>query len=331
MIRHKERIVFRRTARTLQIAGHCNCKPLSVTPSRSARLRQIIESPGLAFLMEAHNALSARIAQEAGFDALWAGGLAIAATLGVRDANEASWTQVLETVEFMADATDAPILMDGDTGYGNFNNVRRLIAKLEARGVAGVCLEDKLFPKMNSFVRGESQPLADIDEFCGRIKAAKDTQRDGDFVVVARVESFIAGHGLTDALVRAHAYADAGADAILVHSAKTAPTEVLSFLTAWDRPLPVIAVPTKYCHAPTAVFRSHGLAAVIWANHLLRASISAMQAAAAQIFADQSVSAIEATIAPVGEVFRLQRLEELEAAERRYLGAPAQRRPAVTR
>jgi len=153
--------------------------------------------------MEAHNALSARIAEEAGFGGIWASGLSIAAALGVRDANEASWTQVLDVVEFMADAADSPILMDGDTGYGNFNNVRRLIAKLEPRGIAGVCLEDKLFPKTNSFHHGDTQPLAAVDEFCGRIRAAKDTQRDPDFVVVARTEAFIAGHGLTEALVRA--------------------------------------------------------------------------------------------------------------------------------
>src|SRR4051812_20607135 len=100
---------------------------------RTTRLRQLLESPDLTFLMEAHNALSARIAEEAGFQAIWASGLAMSAALGVRDANEASWTQVLEVLEFMAGATGAPILMDGDTGFGNFNNVRRLVAKLEAR------------------------------------------------------------------------------------------------------------------------------------------------------------------------------------------------------
>ena len=92
----------------------------------------------------------------------------------MRDSNEASWTQVLEVLEFMADATSIPILLDGDTGYGNFNNVRRLVRKLEQRGVAAVCLEDKLFPKTNCFI-GERQPLADIDEFCGKIKAGKDS------------------------------------------------------------------------------------------------------------------------------------------------------------
>jgi phosphoenolpyruvate phosphomutase len=118
----------------------------------------------------------------------------------------------------MSDATTIPILLDADTGYGNFNNVRRLVRKLEQRNIAAMCLEDKLFPKTNSFIRGEQQPLADIREFCGKIAAAKDTQQDPDFCVVARVEALIAGRGLEEALRRAHAYSDAGADAILMHS-----------------------------------------------------------------------------------------------------------------
>ena len=141
----------------------------SVPPrTRFAALRHELLSPTLSFLMEAHNGLSAKIVEEAGFAGIWASGLSISAALGVRDNNEASWTQVLEILEFMADATSLPILVDGDTGYGNFNNVRRLVRKLCQRGIAGVCIEDKLFPKTNSFI-GEAQPLADIDEFCGRI------------------------------------------------------------------------------------------------------------------------------------------------------------------
>ena len=147
--------------------------------------------------------------------------------------------------------------------------------------------------------------------------------------MVARTEAFIAGRGLCEALARANAYADAGADAILIHSAKRTPDEVLAFKEAWDRTLPVLAVPTKYCDSSTLVFRHHQFAALIWANHLLRASLAAMQAAAAQIFAEQSVSRIEATIAPVGEVFRLQRVDELESAERRYLPDANAVQPAV--
>ena len=119
--------------------------------------------------------------EEAGFAGLWGSGLSISAAMGVRDNNEASWTQVLEAVEFMVDAARVTILLDADTGYGNFNNARRLVRKLESRGVAAMCIEDKLFPKTNSFIRGEAQPLAEIQEFAGKIKAAKDTQLDPDF------------------------------------------------------------------------------------------------------------------------------------------------------
>lgn len=163
---------------------------------KSTQLKNMILSNELEFLMEAHNGLSAKIAEEAGFKGIWGSGLSISASLGVRDNNEASWTQVLDVCEYMSDATTIPILLDGDTGYGNFNNMRRLVKKLESREIAGVCIEDKIFPKTNSFLRGEAQPLADIDEFCGKIKAGQDAKRDDDFVIVARVEAFIAGWGL---------------------------------------------------------------------------------------------------------------------------------------
>src|SRR5918911_2448031 len=155
---------------------------------KTAQFRQLLHSNQLEFLIEAHNGMSAKIVEEAGFRGIWASGLSISAALGVRDNNEASWTQVLEVIEFMADATRLPILVDGDTGYGNFNNVRRLVRKLCQRQIAGVCIEDKLFPKTNSFI-GEAQPLADIEEFCGKIKAGKDSQTDPDFTNVARVEA----------------------------------------------------------------------------------------------------------------------------------------------
>ncbi len=154
--------------------------------SRTLRLREMLQSNRLEFLMEAHNGISARIAREAGF--------------------KASWTQVVDNLEFMADASDLPILLDGDTGYGNFNNVRRLVKKLEQRGIAGVCIEDKQFPKTNSFINGEAQPLANMDEFCGKIKAGKDSQSDPNFSIVARVEALIAGWGMDEALKRAEAY-----------------------------------------------------------------------------------------------------------------------------
>lgn len=296
--------------------------------SRFARLRELITGPDLGFLMEAHNGLSAKIAEETGFQALWASGLTISASLGLRDSNEASWTQVLDVLEYMADAATVPILVDGDTGYGNFNNVRRLVRKLGERGIAGVCIEDKLFPKTNSFV-GEGQPLADMDEFCGRLRAAKDSQVDDDFTVVARVEALISGKGMDEALRRAEAYHRAGADAILIHSKLPTAAEILEFTERWGRRSPVVIVPTMYYATPTEAFRRAGINAIIWANHLLRSSISAMRATAAQIHEDQSLMEVEGRVASVKDIFALTANAELEAAERRYLPADQQSRAII--
>lgn len=289
------------------------------TPSiKRASLRRLLEEQQLAFLMEAHNGLSARIVEESGFEAIWASGLAISASLGVRDSNEASWTQVLDVVEFMADATDIPILVDGDTGYGNFNNFRRLVRKLEQRGIAGVCIEDKLFPKTNSFL-GDDQALADIVEFCGKIKAGKDSQSDPDFVIVARIEALVANRGQEEALARAEAFHEAGADALVIHSKKSTADEVLEFCALWKNRCPVIVIPTKYHQTPTADFEAAGVAGVIWANHNLRASISAMRETSRAIFESRSIARIEDRVARLGDVFELTGNAELEEAERRYL------------
>jgi phosphoenolpyruvate phosphomutase len=193
----------------------------------------MLNSKNLEFIMEAHNGISAKIVQEAGFKGIWGSGLSISAQLGVRDSNEASWTQVLDVIEFMSDNTNIPILLDADTGFGNFNNARRLVRKLEQRNIAGACIEDKLFPKTNSLMDNRAQPLADIEEFSLKIKAMKDTQIDPDFCVVARVEAFIAGWGLDEAIRRAEAYRNAGADAILIHSKKSDPSEIECFMRAW--------------------------------------------------------------------------------------------------
>ena len=287
----------------------------------------MLKGPSLSFLMEAHNGLSAKIAEEAGFEGIWGSGLSISAALGVRDNNEASWTQVLEVVEFMADATSVPILLDGDTGYGNFNSARRLVMKLEQRGVAGVCMEDKIFPKTNSFLRSTAQPLADMEEFAGKIRAAKEAQRDDDFVVVARVEALIAGHGMEEALKRGEAYRKAGADAVLIHSRERHPDEILQFKREWGDRLPLVIVPTKYYITPTEVFREAGFKIVIWANHLMRSALSAMQVTAKQIYTAQTLIGVEEKVATLAEVFRLQGESELEQAEKAYLpkGGPIAR------
>jgi phosphoenolpyruvate phosphomutase len=301
----------------------------AAAPSRASKLRAMLHSPDLEFLMEAHNGLSARIVKEAGYKGIWASGLSISAQFGVRDNNEASWTQVVDMLEFMADASDLPILLDGDTGYGNFNNMRRLVRKLEQRGIAGVCIEDKQFPKTNSFLNGERQPLADIEEFVGKIAAGKDTQTDADFCVVARVEALIAGWGMDEALRRAEAYRLAGADAILIHSKLSKPDEILTFTREWARRSPLVIVPTRYYSTPTEVFRKAGISTVIWANHLVRAAAAAMQSVANEIYASETLVNVEDRIASVNEIFRLQDADEYSAAERVYLSSSGMSRGAV--
>jgi phosphoenolpyruvate phosphomutase len=296
---------------------------------QTTALRRLVTRPELAFLMEAHDGLSARIATEAGFEGVWASGLTMSASFGVRDNNELSWSQVVDHVGFMADAAGVPILVDGDTGYGNFNNMRRLVRKLEQVGVAGVTIEDKLFPKTNSFLRSEQQPLADVEEFSGKIKAGKDSQTDPDFVLVARVEALIAGWGLAEAIRRAEAYHLAGADAILIHSRQSSAAEIFAFLDEWANRAPVVLVPTKYWRTPTAEYRARSVSVVVWANHLLRAAIGAMQDTARRLRADETLIDVEPQVAPLPEVFRLQGDEELEEAERRYLPATRDDAPSA--
>src|ERR1700743_979682 len=304
-------------------------KTKSNSLTRSAKLRQMLQSAELEFLMEAHNGLSARIVREAGFKGIWASGLSLSAQFGVRDNNEASWTQVVDMLEFMADASDLPILLDGDTGYGNFNNLRRLVRKLEQRGIAGVCIEDKHSPKPNSFLNGERQPLADIAEFAGKIAAGKDTQNDPNFSIVARVEALIAGWGMDEALRRAEAYRSAGADAILIHSKLSKPDEIVTFAREWAGRGPLVIVPTKYYSTPTEVFRQAGISTGILANHLLRGAASTMQSVAKEIQTHETLVNVEDRVASVNEIFRLQDADEYSAAERLYLSATEMSRSAV--
>ena len=292
---------------------------MTLNRNKSRRLRGLLESPELEFILEAHNGVSAKLVQQAGFKGIWASGLALSAQFGVRDSNEASWTQVVDMLEFMSDATDIPILLDGDTGYGNFNNMRRLVRKLEQRRIAGVCIEDKQFPKTNSFIEGEKQALADVDEFCGKIKAGKDSQTDPDFCIVARVEALIAGWGMDEALKRSAAYCAAGADAILIHSSHSRPDEIIAFANQWGGACPLVIVPTKYYSTPVDVFRKAGISLVIWANHMIRASVRAMEHISREIFDQESLTDVEDRIAGIDSIFKLQGADELLRAQQRYL------------
>lgn len=289
---------------------------------KTTKLKEMLYKPNeVSHMMEAHSGLSAKIVENAGFPAIWGSGLSISAQLGYRDANEASWTQVVDVVDYINQATSLPVLLDGDTGFGNFNNARRLVQRLELLGIAGVCLEDKLFPKTNSFItKGKPQDLADIEEFCLKIRACKDAQRDPDFNVVARVEALIADHSMEEAIARADAYYKAGADAILIHSKKPKADEIREFLRIWNKRHPIIIVPTKYASDTHAEeMQDLGVNLMIWANHNIRASAKHMQEVSDKIWANKHCGPVENMIASVDHIFHLQDEKGLAADEKRYL------------
>ena len=273
---------------------------------KNYNFKRILKEESSEIILEAHNGISAKIVEEAGFKAIWASSLGISASLGVRDNNELSWTQVLEIVEFMNDVTSIPIMLDADSGYGNSNNVRRLVLKLEQRGISALCIEDTVFPNINSLLQNRHQQLTTIDEFTGKIKAAKDTQKDSNFCVIARIQAFISNFGLSEALKRADAYYKAGADAIFIHSRHSTAEEVLAFMKEWGNTCPVIIAPTTYYRTPFHIFEEAGFSYIIWSNHILRASIIAMQSVAQKIYKQKSVSSVEEQLVSIEEVFRLQ-------------------------
>jgi phosphoenolpyruvate phosphomutase len=285
---------------------------------RTTLLKEMLAHPLLDFFMEAHSGISAVIVEDVGFKGIWASSLTISAQLGVRDYDEASWTQVLEVLEFMAARTIVPILVDAGSGYGNFNNARRFAKKLEQRGIAGVCYEDRPFPKASLLEVGE-HALLDISEFQRKIEACKAAVTDPDFQIVAKVEALVAGYGLDEAIQRSEAYRQAGADAILIQSNRSDLKEIEEFVQAWDERHPLILVPSKYYETPTDTFRDWGISAVIWEDHNLRASIDAMKEVSKELFETQSIVGVEHKLRSVNEVFRLQGRHELVEDEKKYL------------
>jgi phosphoenolpyruvate phosphomutase len=266
--------------------------------------------------MGAYDGVSARIASDAGFSALWASGLCMSTALGLRDSDETSWTEVLNVVSWMVEATDLPILVDGDTGHGNFNSARRFTACTERIGAAGICLEDKVFPKTNSFVEN-AHTLTPISEFCGKIEACRAAVRDPQFMIVARTEALIAGVGMAEALRRAEAYRETGADAIFIHSKQPTIEEIAIFAREWGGRSPLIVSPTTYSATPIAEFTTLGIGGVIWANQSMRAAVSAIQRACRAI-RDHGPAEVESWIAPLDDVFSLMRYEELARDEARF-------------
>ncbi len=299
--------------------------------SKTVLFKELLSSPKLEFAMEAHNGLSAKIVERAGFSAIWASGLSISASFGLRDNNEVSWTQLVDVIEHMSNVTSIPILVDGDTGHGNFNNVRLLIKKLIRIHAAAICIEDKIFPKMNSFINDSYQELINVEEFCGKIKAAKDSITDDNFQIIARVEALIVGAGISEALKRAEAYHRAGADAILIHSKKPDAAEILEFSAEWNNRCPLVIVPTKYYKTPTQEFMDANISLLIWANHNLRASIKAMEQVSKKIFREKSLVNVEDEVSTLENLFDMMDYHELKKSEEKYLPKSVGKKLLITK
>ena len=287
------------------------------TINKSKTLKDLLKKR-LVKIVGAHDGLGAKLISEAGFDGVWASGLEISASHGLPDANILTMSEYLERATEMNEATTLPVVADCDTGYGNINNVIHMIEKYEKAGIAAVCIEDKLFPKTNSFIEGR-QDLAEIEEFCGKIRAIKETQINPDFMVFARVEALIAGWGMEEALIRANAYSDSGADAILIHSKKENNKEILEFCKKFKKRKPVVVVPTKYPKFHEKDMPKYGISLVIYANHVLRSTIKAVSETLKILKEKKNLSSIENKIAPLAKVFDLQGMNTLKENEKNYL------------
>jgi len=283
-------------------------------------LRDRMAESGLVQIMAAHSPLSARLAQEAGFDGIWASGFELSALYGLADVSLISMTQHLDMMRAMAERVDLPIVADIDTGFGNAVNVIHAVRQYERAGAAAVVIEDKSFPKVTSLVADGRQELLRIEEFQGKIEAACGARTDAGFLVIARNEALIAGLGEPEALNRAAAYEEAGADMILIHSKQKTPDEVESFVRAFRGKVPIVIVPTAYPEMTAARIRALGrIGMVIYGNHAIRAAVTAMQDVFAAILKDGGIQNVDKRIVSVEEIFRLQDMDRVKADEKRYL------------
>ena len=288
--------------------------------SMGRRLRERMAAAGLVQVMAAHSPLSALLAEEAGFDGLWASGFELSALYGLPDVSLISMTQHLEMVRAIAERSTLPIVADIDTGFGNALNVIHAIRHYERAGAAAVVIEDKTFPKVTSLVADGRQELLRVEEFQGKLRAALEARRDPDFLVIARTEALIAGLGEAEALARAAAYEAAGADMILVHSKQKTPAEVESFVRAWTGKAPLVLVPTAYPDLTVPRIKALGkVKMVIYGNHAIRAAVTSMQRVFARILAEGGIQSVNNEIVSVEEIFRLQRMDQVKADEEKYL------------
>ncbi|MEK7797247.1 MAG: isocitrate lyase/phosphoenolpyruvate mutase family protein, partial [Nitrospirota bacterium] len=278
----------------------------------------------------AHDALSAKLIERAGFDAIWASGFGISASLKcIPDGSFLTMTEQLDATRNMVEAAGIPVIADCDTGFGNALNVMRMVQDYEKAGIAGICIEDNVFPKRCSFYAGSRRDLVSADEHAGKVRAAKSAQSSPDFLVIARTEALIAGWGRDEALKRAEAYADAGADAVLIHSKSPTFDELRAVSQQWSGRVPLVVVPTIFGAVTADELERHNFKIVIFANQVIRTAIKAMRDTLDVLKKEGRAEAVGDRMVALQEVYDLVGVTQMEEDERRFLPVGAEKITAI--
>jgi phosphoenolpyruvate phosphomutase / 2-hydroxyethylphosphonate cytidylyltransferase len=289
-----------------------------LTPnSRISNLKRLIENKKIVRVLESHSPLSGLIAEnikvEKGkkieqFDAMWSSSLTDSSVKGKPDNQSLDFSSRFSGIGDILDVTTKPIIFDADNG-GRLEHLPFTIRTLERLGVSAIMIEDKVGLKKNSLFKDQSDVKQDIiKDFCKKIELIKKTRKSEDFLIGARIESFILGKGLQDGLKRAIAYSKAGADLILIHSKEKNPKEIFSFSKIFRKTKfykPLVSVPSTYSKTTETMLIKNGFKIVIYANHMLRAAYPAMQNAAKSILKNQRSFELESKISSVKEVINL--------------------------
>ena len=295
---------------------------LAMPDIRRGRLRKVLEIKGLVTAMEAHDGLTGLIVentvvhQDGGahqFDAMWVSSLCDSTAKGKPDIELVDMTSRFRTIEDITEVTTKPIIFDGDTG-GKTEHFVYTVRSLERLGVSMVIIEDKTGLKKNSLFGTEVMQTQDsIENFCAKIQAGKRAQRTKEFMICARIESLILEKGLDDALERAFAFAEAGADAIMIHSRKKDPSEIQAFIEGFrakDATTPIVLVPTSFNSVTEEEWKERGANIIIYANQLMRAEVPAMQKAAETILKYHRAEECDAMLMPFKDIIRMIPVEE---------------------
>ena len=283
--------------------------------SKSDILRNELESKSILKVGGAFDAMSAKLVENSGFDAIWAGSFGISATHALPDASILTMTEFLNVASNMEEACNIPIIADCDTGFGGPSNVSHMVKKYEKAGIAAVCIEDKTFPKQNSFLENSKQELLSEKDFVAKIIAARDAKENPNFTIIARTEALISGMGMKEAIKRALAYEKAGADAILIHSKQDSPNEIFEFSESWGGTLPLVVVPTTYPTVKLDELISHNIKMIIYANQTLRVAHASISKILKQIKNSASVSDISEDLSSMEEIFQLQEMYNIKKQE----------------